>query len=439
MMKNVFNAKNMEILDCLEKAGFEAYIVGGSLRDALLNLPINDVDIATSATPEEIIETFSSFKILPLGIEHGTVAIIVDGEQIEITTFRQDGKYSDKRRPDSVSFTRSLKEDVKRRDFTINALAYNKDGLVDLVGGIEDIDNRLIKTVGSADRRFQEDPLRIMRGLRFASKLGFEIEKETDQAIFDNKHLLKNVSSERLQQELNGLLMGKNSKKILDKYASVIAEFIPEIKPMIGFNQRNPYHLYDVWEHSTLVVENAKEDIAHKLAAMLHDSGKPTTLTIDNKGVGHFLGHAEESVKIAEQVLVNLKYPNVIKNRVLDIISEHDTRLSTKPYKIKKRIYEIGADRFLDNLEFKKADDKGKDLNYKNNKYDEIEKIAKDYLANSPILSHKDLAITPKDLIDLGFRGKDIGEILNELVLLVISGYKNDKDSQMHYVIDKYN
>lgn len=436
-LNKVFNQKDVEILNKLDEAGFEAYFVGGSLRDAVIDLPINDVDITTSATPEEVISVFSDYKTLPIGIEHGTVVVIYEGEQIEITTFRQDGDYSDGRRPDEVYFTKSLEEDIARRDFTINSLAYNpKEGLVDFVGGVEDINNRVIKAVGDPDKRLQEDPLRIMRGLRFASKLGFDIENKTESAIFKNKGLLKNVSAERLQVEFNGLLMGKNSKEVLTKYSSVISEFIPEIKPMIGFDQKNPRHLYDVWEHSAAVVENAENDVVHKLAAVFHDSGKPATFTIDDKRVGHFLGHADESVKIAERALVNLKYTNKIKNRVLNLVEDHDFQISTKKYKIAKRIYEVGPERFFDMLEFKKADDKSKDLNYSNTleKYDKVEQVAKAYLADQPILKRKDLAIKPEDIVGLGFKGKEIGETLDKLALLVMSGHNNERESQIEYL-----
>lgn len=231
--------------------------------------------------------------------------------------------------------------------------------------------------------------------------------------------------------------MGKNSKEVLTKYSSVISEFIPEIKPMIGFDQKNPHHLYDVWEHSAIVVENAEDDIAHKLAAVFHDAGKPSTFTIDDKGIGHFFGHADESVKIAEQALTRLRYDNKTKQRVLNLISSHDKNLSTKKYKIGKAIYEYGPERYLDTLRFIRADDKGKNLSYSNrfDTIDKIENMAKEYLKNEPILTRKDLAIEPRDIIDLGFKGKEIGDMLDKLALLVISGHKNERESQINYLI----
>lgn len=436
-LKGMFTPENLEILDRLNKAGFKSYFVGGSLRDAVIDLPINDVDITTSATPEEVIEVFSDHTTLPIGIEHGTVVVMFGDEPFEITTFREDGEYSDSRRPDDVTFTTSLEDDVKRRDFTINSIAYNpEEGIVDFAGGIEDINNKIIKTVGNPDERFKEDPLRIMRGLRFASKLNFSIDKETEESIFRNKELLKNISVERLQKEFNGLLKGENSKEILVKYSAVISEFIPEIKPMIGFEQNNPKHEYDVWEHSATVVENTEDNLEHRLAAVFHDAGKPLTYSIDEKGVGHFLGHAEESVRIAETAMIRLKYPTKVKDKVLELIEDHDAQLSTKPYKIAKKIYEQGPERFLDSIKFMRADDKGKkNPDSRNAMFTEIEKKAKEYLSGSPILSHKDLDITAKDIMELGFKGADIGKALHTLSLMSISGQPNQKEVQIKYLL----
>jgi tRNA nucleotidyltransferase (CCA-adding enzyme) len=436
-LKKLFSEENVQVLNKLNNSGFEAYFVGGALRDAVLDLPINDVDITTSATPEQTMEVFSAHKVLPVGLEHGTVVVMFGEEPIEITSFRKDGEYSDSRHPDKVEFTTSLGEDVERRDFTINSLAYNPEtGLVDLVGGVNDINNRIIRTVGDPDKRFQEDPLRIMRGLRFASKLGFEIEKETEESIFRNKGLLKHISAERIQKEFNGLIMGKGSKEILVKYAPVIKEFFPEIGPMVGFNQHNKKHIYDVWEHSAVVVKNSEDSIEHKLAGVFHDSGKPKTFTLDDKGVGHFFGHAEESVKIAEEALTRLKYPTKVKTKVLELIIDHDMNLSVRPYKIYKKIYELGPERFLDAIKFMRADDSGKgSKDGRKSHLDEIEKIAKEYLAGSPILSRKDLAITAKDIMDLGYKGEKIGKALDKIVLMVLSGQVNDRETQIKYLM----
>lgn len=436
-VRSLLKDTDIEILDRLNSAGFPAYVVGGSVRDSVLDIPTNDVDITTSATPEEVMEIFSEYRVIDSGHNFGTVPLLVNGEPVEITTFRHDGEYSDGRRPDEVTFTKNIEDDIIRRDFTINAIAYNEEGIVDLVGGVKDAEDGIIRAVGDPNERFKEDPLRIMRGLRFASKLDFEIDKETENAIINNKYLLKNVSAERLQSELNGLIQGQSADKILTKYSSVITEITPSLKPMVGFDQKNPHHIYDVYEHSAVVVKNADDDIAHKLAGLFHDSGKPATFVYNEKRErGQFIGHADESVVIADKALRDLKYSNKMRERVLNIIIDHEEQLSTKPYKIKKNVYEKGPERFFDMINFKRADDSAKNPEkmgtYAN--YDKIESIANDFLENDPILSHKDLDIKPKDIIDLGYKGPQIKAVLNELCLLTIGGHKNDRDNQIAYL-----
>lgn len=437
-MKQSLNENNTKILNKLNEAGYEAYVVGGAVRDIFLGKENDDVDITTSATPEQVMQVFKEFTTIDVGNEHGTVPVIVNGEQIEVTTFRTDGDYTDGRRPDNVTFTTSLQDDMIRRDFTINALAYSHEsGVIDFVGGIQDIENKVIKAVGNAADRFQEDPLRILRGLRFASKLGFTIESATEKAMFTNKSLLENVSKERIQKEFNGLLMGMSAKEVLMKYKEVLAVIIPGIEPMFGFDQKNPNHTYDVWEHTVNVVHNAKDDIAHKLAAVYHDSGKPSKFVFNEETQkGSFIGHAEVSAEIAEESLKELRYSNKMIERVVNIVLDHDENISLKPYKVKKSIYEKGVDRFFDMIEIKRADDASKNpakmANYTN--YDKVEVIANDFLANNPILSHKDVAITPKDIISIGYEGPEIKSALNDVVLLVISGFPNDREKLVEHM-----
>lgn len=435
--RSLLKDTDIEILNRLNEAGFPAYVVGGSVRDSVLDIPTNDIDITTSATPQEIMELFNDYRAIDSGQNYGTVPLLVNGEPVEITTFRHDGEYSDGRRPDEVTFTKNIEDDIIRRDFTINAIAYNEDGIVDLVGGVKDIENKIIRAVGDPNERFKEDPLRIMRGLRFASKLNFEIDRETESAILNNKELLKNVSAERLQKELNGILQGQSADKVLTKYSSVIVEVVPEVKPMVGFDQKNPHHIYDVYEHSSVVVKNADDDVAHKLAGLFHDSGKPATFIYNEKTQrGQFIGHADESVIIADKALKDLKYPNKVRERVLNIIVDHEEQLSMKPYKVKRNVYEKGPDRFFDMINFKRADDSAKnpDKMSEYSDYDKIESIAREFLADKPILSHKDLDIKPKDVIDLGYKGPQIKSVLNELCLLTIGGHKNDRESQIAYL-----
>ena len=290
------------IIETLHRSGHRAYVVGGCVRDSLLlRVPV-DWDICTSSLPEETLECLNAENIIKNGLKHGTVTVRVDGENYEITTFRTDGEYLDNRHPESVTFVRNLKEDLARRDFTMNALAYsNSRGLQDCFDGLKDIENGMIRCVGSPGRRFGEDALRILRALRFASVLGFEIEKKTAKSIHKNAYLLKNISVERIMSEFVRILCGKNVGRVLLEYADVVGEILPEVRKMTGFEQHNPHHVYDVWTHTVKVIAAVKPTKTLRLAALFHDMGKPSAFKMDEKGVGHFKGHPEISEKIAER------------------------------------------------------------------------------------------------------------------------------------------
>ena len=294
------------ILSKLNNCGYEAYIVGGCVRDSIIGTTPHDWDICTSALPEQVMEVFEGYKIIPTGLKHGTVTIIIDDAQYEVTTYRIDGKYEDNRHPKEVSFTSDLKEDLSRRDFTINAMAYNPSiGLVDYFGGKKDIRKKLIKCVGNPDERFNEDALRIMRTLRFASTYGFVITEETSSAVHCNVALLNNIAKERINTELCKLLCGEGVLEILLNYNDVISTIIPELKPCIGFNQNNRYHQYTVYDHIAHAVSNyTGEDMVVKVALLLHDIGKPTCYTEDENG-GHFHGHGVPSSEIAKEAVVD--------------------------------------------------------------------------------------------------------------------------------------
>ena len=278
-----------ELMDILYEAGYTSYAVGGCVRDAALGKEPYDWDVTTSAKPEQMQEIFSSFKTVDNGLKHGTLCVINNRKPVEITTMRVDMGYSDNRHPDSVKFTSNIETDLSRRDFTVNAMAYNTlDGFKDPFGGMDDIRNRLIKCVGTPDVRFEEDALRIMRGLRFASVLGFDIEKATAESIIKNKALLHNVAFERIRTELLKLLCGKNVKKILMDFAPVFFEIIPELEPMYKFPQHTPYHIYDIWEHTAAAVASAEPDPIIRMTMLLHDCGKPKMHTTDSNGIDHF-------------------------------------------------------------------------------------------------------------------------------------------------------
>ena len=306
------------ILKALCESGYEAYFVGGCVRDFLMNRPCNDFDITTSAQPLEIEEALSrkGIRYFETGLKHGTVTAVLDGEAFEITTYRTDGEYLDARHPENVVFVSDLSEDLSRRDFSINALAYNaKDGIVDKFGGIDDIKNGIIRTVGNPDKRFNEDALRIMRALRFASTLGFEIESETAVSVHKNAELLKNISAERIYSELMKLLLGVNCEKILLEFKDVIGVIIPELIPCFSCEQNTKWHLYDVYTHIVKSVECCENKDYLRLAVLLHDIGKPQCKTTDSKGVDHFFGHPQKSVEIASQVLRRLKVSREYKKR----------------------------------------------------------------------------------------------------------------------------
>ena len=442
-MKNATEESKF-LIEKLNKSGFEAYVVGGSVRDSFLGLPISDIDIATSATPDEIKEVFGEYTSLENGLKHGTVPIIVKGTMYEITTFRQDGEYEDSRRPNEVFFTRSFEEDVKRRDFTINSLGYSPlKGIIDFEDGISDLMSKKIKAVGNADERFSEDPLRIIRGLRFASKLGFTIEEETKKAMFENKEKLKSVSAERLSTELKGLLVGKDAFKVINDNKDIIAVLVPELEKTFNYDQQNPHHIFSLWKHSLLVMSNAnskKHPVEFKLAGLLHDIGKPNTFQMNEiKKQANYFGHEEESAKIAEEILRKLKFSNKEIAKVAGLILDHGLEISEKPYKIKKNIYEMGTERFLDMIDFQIADNSSK-LNSHNEKVAKLERIkdfAQEYIKQDPILSHKQLKVTPQELIEEGIKGKNLGETLNYLVLQVISGTKNEKESLISQAVRK--
>ena len=320
MPKNVDTAINL-----LQSAGFEAYAVGVCVRDSLLGKTPNDWDITTSAKPEDMKSVFADFHCIDTGIKHGTVTVVIDGEPLEITTFRLDGEYEDNRHPKSVTFTSDLGADLGRRDFTVNAMAYSKKtGTVDLFGGQNDLKNKIIRCVGDPDRRFNEDALRILRALRFASALDFEIEEKTAQSLLKNRALLENISEERIAKELLKLVCGKGAKRILTDFAPVLFEILPELQPMYKNSHDNPHHCYDIYEHTLIAVESIDPEPTLRFAMLLHDCGKPAVKKFDENGVAHFYGHQRISAEISAQILARLKVSNKFRDEILFLVSNHD-------------------------------------------------------------------------------------------------------------------
>ncbi len=421
-----------KLISVLENSGHEAYLVGGCVRDMLMGVAPHDYDITTSARPDEIVGAFSEYRTVLTGIKHGTVTVICDGEPYEITTFRADGEYADHRHPESVTFSTRLADDLCRRDFTVNAMAYSKKtGLIDLYGGENDIKNGVIRAVGEPKKRFDEDALRILRAIRFASEKDFIIEESTASAMREKLPLIKFVSAERIFVELKKLLLGKGVLRILRDFSDIVGEIIPPLKPCIDFDQQNYHHIYDVYEHTAYAVSFCPPDVTVRLAALLHDVGKPPTFSLKD-GVGHFYGHPSVSVELAEQTLGALKCDNATKNAVLTLIKYHDLVIEPTEKAVRRMMNKIGEELLEKLLELKSADNLAQAPEYHGRlkQYDEIRSIMGEIKAKNECFSLNSLAVRGEDIMALGARGRDIGRILDALLMLVIDGeLSNEKDA----------
>ncbi|MFQ7099204.1 MAG: CCA tRNA nucleotidyltransferase [Lachnospira eligens] len=430
-----------EIIHSLQNNGYEAFLVGGCVRDSILNRPIHDYDITTSATPDEMMEVFKDKRIIETGLQHGTITILIDGEAYECTTYRIDGNYSDSRRPDSVTFTRSLEEDLKRRDFTINAMAYNDEvGLIDPFNGMKDIKYHKIRCVGRAKDRFSEDALRILRAIRFASQLGFVLESDTDWNISKMYKNLENISIERINSEFCKIAASSGFCVQMVLYYEVFSLFIPEIKDMFGFQQNNPCHMYDVWNHTVHAIEYCEsDDLVTRLAVFFHDIGKPHCYQDGEDGIRHFKGHGRVSADMTDKIMKRLRFDNDTREKVVELVYYHDATFEMGKKYVKRWLNKIGEEQFGRLLNVRRADIKAQaDINQETRlqKIDNIEYILEEVLQDDECFSLKDLAVNGKDLITIGYKpGKEIGEVLNNLLDSVISGeYKNEKEKLLEIV-----
>ena len=430
MPKNVDTAINL-----LQSAGFEAYAVGGCVRDSLLGKTPNDWDITTSAKPEDMKSIFINFHCIDTGIKHGTVTVVIDGEPLEITTFRLDGEYEDNRHPKSVTFTSNLGADLGRRDFTVNAMAYSKmTGTVDLFGGQNDLKNGIIRCVGDPDRRFNEDALRILRALRFASALDFEIEEKTAQSLLKNLALLGNISEERIAKELLKLVCGKGAKRILTDFAPVLFEILPELQPMYKNSHDNPHHCYDIYEHTLIAVESIDPEPTLRFAMLLHDCGKPAVKKFDENGVAHFYGHQRISAEISAQILARLKVSNKFRDEILFLVSNHDRwELYENTEKMPRYLSKFGLDGVLNLLKVMRADvlAQSPEYRYRLDQIADAEETAKNLAAQKPCLSLSELQINGRTLMDIGIpQGRKLGAVLAQLLDEVIDGVtKNTQEA----------
>ncbi len=416
----------------LEEAGFEAYAVGGCVRDALLGRRPQDYDLCTGATPQEMREIFSDFRLVLAGEKHGTVTVIAEGVPVEITAFRAEGDYRDHRRPGWVRFVRSLEADLARRDFTVNAMAWSpKRGLQDPFGGREDLKQGILRCVGDPDRRFEEDALRILRCVRFAVRYGFAVEEATRAAMARNVALLEGLARERVFSELCGILP-KLKARDLESYAFVFTQVLPELAPTVGFQQKNPHHIYDVYTHTAHVVEAVGEDLALRWAALLHDVGKPETFTLDGQGVGHFLGHAQVSANMAEAALLRLKAPRALREQAVTLIAQHMAYLEPDQKLLSRRRSRLGQDTLQKLITLQEADTGGKGTDPHRDYFAAIRAM----MAQAPSLTVKDLAVTGHDLMALGLTGKAIGQAQRKLLRLVLEeGLPNDKNTLMEELL----
>lgn len=412
------------IISTLQAHGFEAYAVGGCVRDSLLGRVPGDWDITTSAMPEETKALFE--RTFDTGIEHGTITVLLDKEGFEVTTYRIDGEYEDNRHPSEVIFTRCLQEDLLRRDFTINAMAYNeKDGLVDIFGGIEDLESRTIRCVGNATARFSEDALRILRGVRFAAQLGFDIEEETRNGMRELAPTLSKISAERIQVELVKMLVSERPELIRDAYELGITKvFLPEFDRIMETTQETPHHQYTVGEHTIHAMKNVRNDKVLRLTMLFHDMGKPALKTIDEAGVAHFKMHAVESEALAKKILRRLKFDNDTIQKVTKLVCYHDYRMPAKAKNVRRAMNTIGEELFPYYMEVRRADVLAQSMYEREEKIknlDEIEEIYREIVAKGQCVSLKNLAVTGRDLIAAGMKpGKEIGEKLQELLNLVL-------------------
>lgn len=434
------------IIDTLQSNGFEAYLVGGCVRDSILKRPVHDWDITTSATPDEMKKVFSDTKIIETGIKHGTLTILsVDGFY-ECTTYRIDGAYSDGRHPDMVRFTKSLTEDLKRRDFTINAMAYNdKEGLIDLFGGRLDLMDHVIRCVGNPEDRFKEDALRIMRALRFAAQLEFDLEMKTKIAAFQMSDTLNKVSAERINSEFCKILTQTMGSQVINDYREIIAVFIPEIRDMFGFEQNNPYHMFAVWDHIIEVLARSNLFMSSKnlvlaLAAFFHDIGKPHSYQDGSDGIRHFYGHAAKSAEMTDSIMRRMRFNNSIREQVVTLVKYHDADIKPEAKYVKRWLNKLDSEHLLRCLfMLKYSDISGQVVKNRAERLREVSElftVLDDVINQQACFSLKDLAVNGGDLIAAGMKpGKEIGAILNQMLELVLNDEcANDKDALLKAV-----
>ena len=428
------------VTDCiqaLEAAGFAAYCVGGCVRDDCLGLQPADFDLCTSALPEQTEAVFSDKQLVLAGKKHGTVGVVTGGAVVEITTFRTEGAYKDNRHPDWVAFVPNVEADLARRDFTVNAMAWSPSrGFADPFGGRNDLRNKMLRAVGDPAERFREDSLRILRGVRFAVRFGLTVEKTTMEAMVRQAPLMENLARERIFEELCKLLPLVTAEDLL-RFAPILGEVLPPLKAEIGFQQHSPHHAYDIFTHTAHVVETVPGELSLRWAALLHDIGKVPTFTLDDQGRGHFLGHAGVGAEMAEDLLRQLKAPNILREQVVTLISHHMTKLPTDKKLLRRWLGRLGWDTLDALLLLQEADmgSKGTGKTAEMVQFLQLRTLLEEIRQEDACLSLRDLAVNGHDLMALGIRGKAIGQTLNHLLEQVLDeNLPNDRNALLAYL-----
>ena len=410
------------LLCTLESAGHQAWCVGGCVRDLRLGRTPVDWDVTSSALPEETMALFGE-RAVPTGLKHGTVTVRTEDQPVEVTTFRKDGAYRDHRRPETVTFTDSLEEDLRRRDFTVNAMALDLRGTFrDPFGGLGDLERGILRCVGEPERRFHEDALRILRGLRFSACLGFVLEEKTASAIREKKELLRDIAPERVWAELSRLLTGRWADEVLRAYPEVVGVFWPDLLPMIGFDQRTRHHCYDVWEHTLHALAAVEPDVVLRCTMLLHDVGKPETFTLDARGHGHFKGHPARSAALAEDMLRRLRVDNATRETVVRLVEWHDRNIPRTDQGLRRALRDLGEADLRRLPAVKRADNQAQAHQDLLGEIDKAEAILDRLLAEGACVSLGQLAVRGGDLAALGLRGPAIGRMLDLLLDRVVDG-----------------
>lgn len=418
----------------LQEQGFAAYAVGGCVRDSLRGVTPHDWDVTTSALPDETASVFADHRTITVGAQHGTVAVLTDERTVEITTFRTESGYADSRHPDTVTFVSDVRDDLARRDFTVNAMAYNdREGLIDPFGGQVDLANGVLRCVGNAVTRFSEDALRILRGLRFAATLPLVIAPETADALHKTREKLQNIAAERIATELTKLLCGDNVVPILQEYRDILAVVIPEITATFDFDQQNPHHCYDIYTHTLHAVAAAPPDPIVRWAVLLHDIGKPNTFTVDTDGIGHFKGHAAVGAPMAKEILARLRMSRDTIETVTTLVEAHDRQILPTTPAVKRVLNRYGERVFRYLIAVKHADNDAHALHAteRREQWRAVEAVLDAVLGENACFSLKDLAVKGNDVTALGVSsGPIIGKILDQLLNDVIDGTcTNDRDA----------